>query len=178
MRRDHQSTELTRAHDAQGFEHWPLAAIYTLRAMGSVGGNQWMDTVEVQEASQVIGRTLSYPAARNGIRYLVNTWDAEESVRDLWSIQRLTPKGRQRAARSFALFPAERKDREISVIEKLPPDPVTPLWRILYDEGEVLVIAADRQAALALFESETGEDAHRAEPVDTTAPVVLTWTLR
>ena len=191
MRRDHQSTELTRAHDRDAdFEVWPRAAIYSLRALAQAEPGAWMDTEEVEEASSRIGRNLHYASARGGIRFLVaspHDWKyrnpervpaAEEGGyrgRRGRAVQRLTEEGWRLAARSFEIFPLGQEDGEVA---ERPPDPVTPLWRVLHDAGEVLVIAATAPAAMILFEQETGEDAHRAEAVDTAAPMVLDWTAR
>jgi hypothetical protein len=192
MRRDHQSTDCTRAHDEhREFRDWPKSAIAVLRAMWS---GEWMDTEQIEEESRILGERITYASARGGARWLVSDAHpsyyrrnryksgrgiyAEESARRGRAIQRLTPRGKELAALSLRIFPA--RDTPIEVAgdaERSPPDPVTPLWRVLHDHGETLVIAADRQAALALFERETEEVPSRAEPIDTSAPMLLNWTM-
>lgn len=198
MRRPHQTNELLRAHDdaAEDFKDWPAAAIRVLRALHPV---EWRDTEQVMAESARMGEKISYATARGGVNWLIrgtHRWVmddperltfAEESVRGGLSIQRLNRTGARWAALSFELYPVARgrlaaaareEDEPQEAIERPPPDPITPLWRVLTDHAEVLVIAATAQAAIALYERETGEQAHRAVGVDTVAPLVLGWSRR
>ena len=176
------------------FEGWPLASIRVLRALAIAEGRTlygepgWIDTAEVEAASDALGEPITYPAARNGCRWLVDggyRWTrgdadniefAEETAFLGRCVQRLTEVGRRWAAISFELLPWGQTGSVLG--DRQPPDPVTPLWRVLTDTAEVLVIAADAPAAIALYEQTTGEDAHRAEAVDTTAPLVVGWSKR
>lgn len=192
---DGRHSALAVAHaEEPDFLGWPVASIRVLRALhhgpGRVlyGEPRWMDTPEVEAASADLGEPITYPAARNGCRWLVdggyrwtrgdddNIQFAEENVFAGKTVQRLTRTGQEWARISFEAVAAGDHSLEPAATAK-PPDPQTPLWRVLYDDGYALVIAANASAAITLFEQYTAEEAHRAEPIDTGEPVVLSWTL-
>lgn len=182
-------TELGRVHLARPeFDHWPIAAVRVLRAMAE---GKAMDTPAIEARSAELGEPITYSTARGGVRFLVGGWrysDKETLAREWGSgppkavaIQQLTAAGVRRANLSLSLYPPRPRVEgvpERSPAPSAPPDPSTPLWRVLTDTAEVLVIAASAPDAIALYEQETGESAHRAVAVDTTAPVVLGWSTR
>lgn len=172
-------TELGLAHDKHSeFNRWPIASLRVLRALGA---GDPMDTYEIMEASEILGEKITYPATRAGIVFLAygpmwmrGCWDAfaENDASTTWLNQR----GKELAALSLKIYPP--RQRIEPEIESLPPDPITPLWRVLSDTSETLVIAASVTDAIAIYETQTHREAYRAIAVDTSAPCVLGWSER
>lgn len=171
-----------------------------LRVLRALADGATLNTYEVMEAAGPVDGPMTYQQARLGCRNLLDyladgelrewgTWRddvagaiAIESVSGRGrSLTTLTALGLELAATSMKLVGPTADDELAGAPEPIaerPPEPRTPLWRVLWDHGEVLVIAATAQQAIALYEGETGEQASRAEPVDTTAPLVLGWSRR
>jgi hypothetical protein len=183
-RRQHQTNALLLAHGLE-FDDWPAAAVYALRCLH---GGEWMDAFRVVEVAEVLGLPVSYSSARGGTRWLAGEcgpWVedrtifatfplVEQRTRNSRRTARLTASGRNWADLSFQRYPADLKPLVEPRTYGPPPDPVTPLWRVLGDGTTYLVIAGDAQEAMQLVETEhEGEIASRAIAVPTDDPLIL-----
>jgi hypothetical protein len=178
--------DLDRLRTNEPFLDWSRSALRVLRAMAS---GEVMDTAAIEDAARALEGRLSYQGVRGGVRELARDrrWvynpgsDSYELAKvepllEMWGgktaegaacyVQQLTERGVELAKLCLELAPPER---EVEPAEVEPPEPVTPLWRVLCDDGERIVVAASRARAVEL----AGERAIRAESVDTAVEQVV-----
>jgi hypothetical protein len=191
---NYRSLPVWKAHSAcEDFDGVGLAAIRALRVLSRTEWRTVREAVRLSEDH--MGEGISEASMRNGfygLMYAPREWETvpEEERKNEWNTVRviatpgfvplavergaggqlsaqLTDAGEALRQRSLEVFPPQSEIPEAEVEE--PPRPQTPLWRVLTDEGGAVVVAASAERALELV----GEEAVRAEPIDTSAEKVV-----